>query len=284
MALPQLIKVNDVTGASSPDLIDNDLNAGIKQPLLDIFGIPDNTSITVAGTVFVAGGLDEVIFRNAVADASATGRLRRNAANLTFHDGTAARTTVWTATAQTLTDKTLTSPVINTSYLGTAILGAVRGGTGVDTSASTGVPSIAAGVWSAAATLATTLGGTGVNTSARFKVVTATFDLSTASGVQNIAHGITGTPLAVVVFAVVNATTIMSVGLADGTTSDGIGNTGGGINFINNSSVALKIAIEAAQTNTQTAIITFNATNVILTWTKAGTPTGSLAEKVLVFF
>mgnify|MGYP001569355156 CR=1 FL=1 len=161
MALPQLIKVNDVTGASSPDLIDNDLNAGIKQPLLDIFGIPDNTSITVAGTVFVAGGLDEVIFRNAVADASATGRLRRNAANLTFHDGTAARTTVWTATAQTLTDKTLTAPAISAPVLsGTATGTYTLAGTPTITA-----PAISAPVLSGSTTGTYTLAGTPTITS-----------------------------------------------------------------------------------------------------------------------
>lgn len=36
-------------------------------------------------------GADEIAFNDAVADATATGRLRRNAGNLTWHDGTAAR-------------------------------------------------------------------------------------------------------------------------------------------------------------------------------------------------
>lgn len=37
-------------------------------------------------------GVDELQFNDATADASASGRIRRNGADLTFHDGTAART------------------------------------------------------------------------------------------------------------------------------------------------------------------------------------------------
>lgn len=47
-----------------------------------------------------------------------------------------------------------------------AQLAASRGGTGISTSASTGVPSISAGTWSVNATLANTLGGTAQNSSA----------------------------------------------------------------------------------------------------------------------
>lgn len=45
-----------------------------------------------------------------------------------------------------------------------AQLAAVRGGTGIDTSASTGVPSISSGTWSVGAHLAVTLGGTNLGT------------------------------------------------------------------------------------------------------------------------
>lgn len=100
MALPQKIQVNAITGASLPSTIDGDLNTGIKQPVIDIFGIPDNTNISAAGLNFVAAGLDRVIFQDAAANPTATGRLQRNAANLLFHDGTAARTLVNLETAQ----------------------------------------------------------------------------------------------------------------------------------------------------------------------------------------
>ena len=47
-----------------------------------------------------------------------------------------------------------------------AQLATSRGGTNLNTSASTGVPSVSAGTWSVNATLANTLGGTGINSSA----------------------------------------------------------------------------------------------------------------------
>lgn len=122
MALPQKIQINAITGSSSPDLIDNDLNAGIKQPLVDILGIPDNTNVAAAGLNFVAAGLDRVIFQDAAGDPSAAGRLQRNAADLLFHDGTAARTFVNTATAQSLALKTLVAPVLSGSVTGTYTL------------------------------------------------------------------------------------------------------------------------------------------------------------------
>lgn len=113
--------MNAITGASSPDLIDNDINTGIKQPLLDILGIPDNTNISAAGLNFVAAGLDRVIFQDAAVDPASAGRLQRNGADLLFHDGTAARALVGKATTQTLTNKTLTAPTISAPVLsGTA--------------------------------------------------------------------------------------------------------------------------------------------------------------------
>lgn len=90
MALPNSTDAATPPGSASPSLGDDQFRA-LKLFLEDVFGIPDNTSITVAATAIVAGGLDEVIFRNAAANASATRRLRANSTYLTFHDGTAAR-------------------------------------------------------------------------------------------------------------------------------------------------------------------------------------------------
>jgi site-specific recombinase XerD len=58
-----------------------------------------------------------------------------------------------------------TGTVTAGTWNGTAI-GAQYGGTGINTSASTGVPSISSGTWSVASTLATTLGGLGANVTA----------------------------------------------------------------------------------------------------------------------
>jgi len=51
----------------------------------------------------------------------------------------------------------------NTTYL-SGIVGAANGGTGLDTSASTGVPTISSGTWTIASSLGVTLGGTGTTT------------------------------------------------------------------------------------------------------------------------
>lgn len=48
----------------------------------------------------------------------------------------------------------------------TALGSTAYGGLGIDTSASTGVPSVSSGTWSISATLAASLGGTGLDTSA----------------------------------------------------------------------------------------------------------------------
>lgn len=90
MALPSTIDSTTPAGSASPALGDDQIRA-LKLSIVDIFGVPDNTAVSVAAFAMVAGGLDEIILRNAAADASATGRVRRNATNLTWHDGTAAR-------------------------------------------------------------------------------------------------------------------------------------------------------------------------------------------------
>ena len=90
MALPSSIDSTTPAGSASPALGDDQIRA-LKLSIVDIFGVPDATSISVAGFAFVATGLDEIILRNAATDASGAGRLRRNATALTWHDGTAAR-------------------------------------------------------------------------------------------------------------------------------------------------------------------------------------------------
>lgn len=71
-------------------------------------------------------GLDELAFDDASTNASAAGRLRRNSTALTWHDGTAART------------------VLNSNSTVTT----AKGGTGGDSSGSTGLAKVAAGTWS----------------------------------------------------------------------------------------------------------------------------------------
>ena len=114
------------------------------------------------------------------------------------------------------------------------------------------------------------------------KSVTAgvsSYDMATASGTQNIAHGLGVTPSYVRVTA---------VGLGGGTTGNlifAIGtNSSGNAQIGNNSGTALSYAhsdtsgylsLIASNTGSTTAIITANATNIVLSWTKSGTPTGT---------
>lgn len=116
-----------------------------------------------------------------------------------------------------------------------------------------------------------------------FKVVVATRDLTTASGVQNIAHGLGVIPKYVRITAVSigrNASRqIHSYGFYNGITNSCIfaGETGSS-DTVSGSSATQAIYL---QPNTggvgdkQTGIVTFDATNVIITWTKTDSPVGT---------
>jgi len=73
-----------------------------------------------------------------------------------------------------------------------AALTAALGGTGLDTSASTGVPSISAGTWSVAARLSAALGGTGIDSSASTGVATASAGTWSFLAQLSVALGGTG--------------------------------------------------------------------------------------------
>jgi hypothetical protein len=150
MALPNKIISTVPAGSDAPSVIDDrikDLALGV----IDILGIPDNTNISAAGLNFAAAGLQYVLFQDAAANPAAAGRLQRNAANLLFHDGTAARTFVSTDGTQTLTNKTLSAPVLSGTATGTYTLG------GTPTINS---PTISSPTLSGTATGTYTLGGT----------------------------------------------------------------------------------------------------------------------------
>ena len=61
--------------------------------------------------------IDEVHFTDAAANPTAAGRLRRNSADLVWHDGTSAKIIVLRDAIQTLTNKTLTAPTFSESAL-----------------------------------------------------------------------------------------------------------------------------------------------------------------------
>jgi hypothetical protein len=117
-----------------------------------------NPALATGNAVFGTTGL---IFEGATADTFE--------GLLTVTDPTADNT--WTLpnvsgtviTTGNLTSITATGTITSGTWNGTAI-GAQYGGTGLNTSASTGVPTISAGTWSVAATLGVAQGGTGAAT------------------------------------------------------------------------------------------------------------------------
>lgn len=85
--------------------------------------IATSSSPTFANLALGAGGditsIDEIAFADGAAAATAAGRMRRNAATLTWHDGTAARTVNFLEVAQTVTaKKTHTANVVLTDTNG----------------------------------------------------------------------------------------------------------------------------------------------------------------------
>jgi hypothetical protein len=113
------------------------------------------------------------------------------------------------------------------------------------------------------------------------KVGAATYDLSTASGVQNIAHGLGRVPKFVridgQIFAATSASTppVRGFTVYDGTTQASIstykmGNPG------YETTANFRFSNAVSDGVNQTGVVTFDATNIIITWTKNGSPTGTL--------
>lgn len=76
-------------GSDSPALGDDQIRA-FKLAIQDIFGVPNNTSITNAVALINSTGLQYLKFNDQVGSPAASGRLSQNGVNLEFHNGTAA--------------------------------------------------------------------------------------------------------------------------------------------------------------------------------------------------
>lgn len=114
------------------------------------------------------------------------------------------------------------------------------------------------------------------------KVGSTTYDVSTASGTQTIAHGLGKSPTKVRMTYIILATAASQkegIGVWDGTTTKSITKSNSGAANAYNSDLDSSNIIHGSWSNasdTANATITVDATNITLTWTKAGTPTGTL--------
>ncbi len=128
------------------------------------------------------------------------------------------------------------------------------------------------------------LDGTGVySVPIAFKASLATYDLSTASGTQTIAHGLGRVPKFVqlhITTAGPGSAECVSIGNYDGTTnssayfwgSEGASAVDAGGYTTNAAHV---IGHNTSTGNFQTGVITVDATNITITWTKTNAPTGT---------
>ncbi|MDF1498511.1 MAG: hypothetical protein P1P85_04135 [Patescibacteria group bacterium] len=108
---------------------------------------------------------------------------------------------------------------------------------------------------------------------------TTSKNLADASGIQNIAHGLGKTPKKIKLHftKVHNSTTGTHYYLDlvyNGTTTSVIGVLSDGNYTVEVIGSTLKI-ISGSSANYQIGVLSFDATNIIITWTKSGTPTGT---------
>lgn len=107
---------------------------------------------------------------------------------------------------------------------------------------------------------------------------TTTKNAADASGVQNIAHGLGAIPKnvkirAYLVYDTTNDKILIADTVYNGATQSSFSNyVGGGGTIQQDATFTLNAATGA---HTQVGVLTFDATNVIITWTKSGSPTGT---------
>lgn len=113
---------------------------------------------------------------------------------------------------------------------------------------------------------------------------TTTKNAADASTTQTIAHGMGVKPAFVQIIARSGATsagaTFESISVYNGTTQSSNSTYGNGGGFTNDNTFSLN----TANTNTsQTGVITFDTTNITITWTKNGNPSGTYNLLVFAF-
>jgi len=208
-------------------------------------------------------------------------------------------TNVVTKTAtQTLSQKTLTSPVINTSFSGTAKATASEVATGTDDTKivtpkgikDAGIVAITKGAGSDITTgtddakyiTSKALADAGVNTRLKTKVKQISRDLTAASG--NVSYtGIGFTPSAIISMAGLGAD-ITSIGVSD-SAKGGLLMAGGPTWATNTGAVGATLGLYSTSGgNYQTwNVYSYDADGFTLTWSKTGSPTGTLYISFLCF-
>jgi len=108
---------------------------------------------------------------------------------------------------------------------------------------------------------------------------TTTYDLSTASGVTTIAHGMARVPKKVRFTFTAQGVTVVSFLFAayNGTTTSTVGVLYAGATIqqgMQPGTSILLYSLGGTNSNYQTGVITFDATNIYITWTKTSSPTG----------
>ncbi len=118
-------------------------------------------------------------------------------------------------------------------------------------------------------------------TGATYKNGVTSRSSATASGSQTIAHGLGTTPKYVRLTArlVVGSGTLTALAISDGTYNGSTTATVYSLIVENNTNDSTSdttngifLGTDNTRTNTQAAVVTFDATNITLTWTKSGTP------------
>lgn len=185
--------------------------------------------------------------------------------------------------------QTMVAPILGTptTLVGTNITGTATGLTsGISNALKSATTTVNVSVATAptsgqvlTATASTTATWQTPATAPAYKNGGTTYDLSTASATQNIAHGLGVIPKSITLYGTKKATSINAPVVAtlsyNGTNmSCIIWDYINGAERVNNGT--WRFYGGANETEYATGVVTFDATNIIITWTKTSSPTGTL--------